>query len=309
MKSKILVSTNLLFNEQSKLSKAYASIFNFAEQSNLKSQLVSIVSPDLLSWPTHFDDEWGHEFMRIAKKMALENLKEVEDRSQEPHELVLQTINSRKQSVRSIIEFAQNTDVALIAAITHLTHEEKLISFPGSFVETLVAESTLPVLVVNSQADPVQKFRKILVPTDFSKACKQDFKKVLEFAKPLNAQIDLIHVLTVPEGMDFSSASGLSGGWPRIESFIERVEVEAYKSATEFLAIAKEDQIVAEFNLIRNREQLSKIILNYAIQTKSDLIAMTNQTGPIASLLLGSMTRQLMRTSQIPLLVFPPHTH
>lgn len=317
MKPKVIISTNALLHPQRKLGPAYESIFNFAEQCSFRTQMASVVSPDLLSWPAHFDDEWGNEFMRLAKRIASENLKEFEDRSTELSELILQTVNSRKHSVRAIIDFAKTTDAGMIAAITHLpehlddpkTHHEKLLSFPGSFVETLVAESQLPVLVVNSQSDPVQKFRKILVPTDFSKAARYDFGNIVQLAKTLNAEILLIHVLTIPEGMTLMEGVGLAGGWPRIEDFMKNVETESKEKSREILLYARNENIKIEFKLIRNRARLSQVILDQALESKSDLIAMTNQTGPIASLILGSVTRQLMRSSQLPVLVFPPLTH
>ncbi len=309
MKPKILITTNALLQSQDKLAKAYDSIFNFASQASLQTQLASAVSPDLLSWPSHFDDEWGNEFMRLAKKIANENLKEYENRSSEPPELILQTINSKKQSVRSLIDYAKNSGAGMISAIAHLSNHDNLFSFPGSFVETLVAESPLPVLVVNSQSDPMRTVRRILVPTDFSKACRFDFGRIVELSKSLRCQIVLMHVLTVPDGMGIVEGAGLSGGWPRIESFIESVVEEANNNAREMISFAKNEAIEIEFKLIRNRERLTQVILDQALSARADLIAMTNQTGPIASLILGSMTRQLMRSSQLPILVFPPHAH
>ncbi len=309
MKPKILVSANALSQAQKELSKAFLTIFNFSEQASFRSQLVSTISPDLLSWPTHFNDEWGNEFMRLARKIAAENLKDFETRATDASELILQTINSRKQSVRAIIDFAKINAVGIIAAITHLQDEDRLLSFPGSFVETLVAESPLPVLVVNSKSDPIKKFESILVPTDFSKACRHDFEYIIQLAKILKAKITLLHVLTTPEGMSIVENAGLIGGWPRVENFIQSVESEARKSSSEMLALAKNENVEIEFSLIRNRERLSKVILDQALSSRASMIAMTNQTGPIVSLILGSMTRQLMRNSQLPILVFPPKTH
>ncbi len=311
MKPKVIISTNALFQPQDKLAKAYETIFNFTEQLSFRSQIASIVSPDLLAWPAHFDDEWGNEFMRLAKKIADENLQAYEERSTDAPEFILQTVNSRKQSVRAIMDYAKDSDTGAIAVITHLPEEntEKSHSFPGSFVETLLAESQLPVLVVNSQADPVHQFCRILVPTDFSKAARFDFGTIVQLARSLKSEIVLMHVLTIPESMTVMEGAGLIGGWPRIESFIESVETEALKNSAEMIAYAKRENVEAEFKLLRNREQLSKVILNQALRSKADLIAMTNQTGPIASLLLGSVTRQILRSSQLPVFVFPPHVH
>ena len=93
-------------------------------------------------------------------------------------------------SVDSLIRFAMEENASLILVSSRARKGIDRIVL-GSFAETLVLRSPIPVFVANPTTKAHQKLTTILYPTDFSAASKKGFDRVVTMAEKSTLQLRL----------------------------------------------------------------------------------------------------------------------
>lgn len=92
----------------------------------------------------------------------------------------------------------------------------------GGFAETLVAISPVPVLVMNSAAQPTAQVSSILFPTNFSRSSRKALSQLKPWARAFEARIILFNQVEVPDVYP----AGLDGLWPALAYSIDPVRCE-----------------------------------------------------------------------------------
>lgn len=140
--------------------------------------------------------------------------------------------------------------------------------------------------------------KRILVPTDFSKAADQALRYAVDLARPTNARLFLLFVV---EPVYYATASDLYGATAPIGMLLD----EQRRIGTQQLARAAQ--------LLRRRRALvstivetgiaHEMIVETARKSRADLIVMAThgRTG-LTHLLLGSVTEKVIRSAPIPVL-------
>lgn len=221
--------------------------------------------------------------------------------------------NGSDEEAQSLIKFATSLSASLIFvgndSSAWLKHFLK-----GSFPEILMAKSPIPVLVMGSQARPALKIRKILVPTEFTIEDHQIFMDAIEFAKALDAKLELFH------GVYDESKVNLDFSGPSTQKYIlngESVDFYAYRAA---LVKEKTDQAAewvrkANFHGVDTSYEVTLVpdtsmdILDDEVKKfDPDLIIMETRSSAFKARFLGSVTKHLVRKADCPVLVYS-HTH
>src|SRR6185295_12297550 len=115
-------------------------------------------------------------------------------------------------AAREIVQLAQEIEAGLILTATHghtgLTH-----LWLGSTAERIVRHAPCPVLVARERPVPVRfpgetfcRFRRILVPTDFSDPAGKALRYASALTQPCGGEIILIHVIEPPPYPEFGYA-------------------------------------------------------------------------------------------------------
>jgi len=170
----------------------------------------------------------------------------------------------------------------------------------GSFAETLVLRSPVPVLVTNPSTKAHQKLTTILYPTDFSAASKKGFDRVLTMAQRLEMQILIYHKLKLPY---LSPPMGL--GIPTISrETLRELKKERMATAAQWAKRAELSGVRTKFHIdSKEGPPLDSILkVNRTLGPKA-MIAITSQSGPVGAAVLGSLTRQILRNATCPVLV------
>jgi nucleotide-binding universal stress UspA family protein len=210
------------------------------------------------------------------------------------------------KGVRRLIDFSEDQDADLIVVSTHARKGLGRL-YLGSFAESLVLHSPVPVLTVNPECERVQELKEILFPTDFSEESRDAFRSVLDLAKNIGSKVVLFHKIGNRElsrwertlfdmsvyqeffRQSFSDAcakrSREAERWVRDENANDRVEI-----------------------LIDSRPEGSSAdaILAEAEKRKC-MIAMAGRSGK-SNVLLGSSTRKVIRNSPVPVWVLHPQS-
>jgi nucleotide-binding universal stress UspA family protein len=177
----------------------------------------------------------------------------------------------------------------------------------GSFSETLLYKSELPVLVVHPHLEyhATHSIRNIFFPTDFGPGSEMMFREAVQLAKTFDAKLTLFH--SVPHPIEPVLQSGvylLGGGWMPIQNYLGNEVEKSKRRAQAWARWAKaQKRVEVESKIHVDGGSVADLILDIVKNQKFDLIAMAAQSGPVALALLGGVTRQVVRHASCPVWV------
>lgn len=182
----------------------------------------------------------------------------------------------------------------------------------GSFAESLLLQSEVPVCVVSSHATRTAASKNILFPTEFGEHSKDNFRYVIQIAKKLHAEILLLHAITRPIESLFDLDTrprvyNFQGKMLTLEQIIEeQVESQAHKAQL-WIEWAMKEGVTANYFIDNSFKAVDDSIIEAIDKHGSDLIIMEAQSGPLSAAILGSYTRNVARKASCPVLVLTRH--
>lgn len=180
----------------------------------------------------------------------------------------------------------------------------------GSFAERLLRMASLPVLTLRAggsaatPALPGFEPRKILVPIDFSPACRAPLDAVRFLATSFGARVYLLHVWS--EAATIPAIPGMMGegvAWASVDAWEElprKLEADLHELAAKELAgIEHEEAVLSGYP--------ASVISERAEALGADLVCMATHgwTG-FQRLLIGSVAERVVRESPCPSLTVRP---
>jgi nucleotide-binding universal stress UspA family protein len=204
--------------------------------------------------------------------------------------------------VDRISELAQRWKADLIVASTHARKGVKRWIL-GSFAETLLYYSSMPVFMVNPNWNEANRFRHILFPTDFSDESAEAFNQVLRVARTLSCTVTLFHKLIY-------SLPLLSPLPPSVYPLYMEAFDRELKTRTQdignWASVAKKAGVKI-LTVIDNKEDgsVADAILE-RMKQKPGFIALASRSGPAKTSVMGSTTRKLVRSAASPVWVLHP---
>jgi len=140
------------------------------------------------------------------------------------------------------------------------------------------------------------KIKNILVPTDFSEGFLHTLNYAVEFAKSLNAELHIIHVI---EPLMFASDIVMTKfGFDELPN---ELEIYSKKDIDKIADLLVEKDVKFTTKVLHGKA--SEEILHYAGKNHIDLICIaTHGQGNFESLLFGSTTEKVLRKSRCPVL-------
>lgn len=212
---------------------------------------------------------------------------------------------STSGAVKALSDRAAQSRADLIIAQTHSREGVRRL-FMGSFAETLLFQSPVPVMLISREMKPFHGFGSILFPTDFGPSARVRFNGVLEFARKFGSRVTLFHSVQHP--VDESVVEGaLQGGEDAIlREYIQNKIGSAKRKAAYWAQLAKERGTAMDFVIDEKGLSVADEILRIAKKRNSGLIAMEAQSRPVSAALIGSYTRQVVRHAPCPVLVLKP---
>ena len=204
------------------------------------------------------------------------------------HEVVL----SRGAVADSILQFAEEKDIDLIAMGTHGRRGMDRVVL-GSATERVLRKARCPVLAVHSpapwtdasQEEPIQ-LRKILFCTDFSDNSPRALEYAFLLACEYKAEISLLHVI--------EQAGGSKGLEEEREQVLQRLQEATPEDVGKCVTVRP---------AIRAGKAYEQILL-HAAEVKADLIVMgVRGRNAIDLALFGSTTHRVIQLGPTPVLV------
>ncbi|MBY0471808.1 universal stress protein [bacterium] len=268
-------------------------------------QPVYILSPSEYDINIEFNAPWLKRVRPAVQKLVEHSIKGIKIPGMLPVETIVESHSTLFQTIKTFISHAQRLRADLIVVGTH---SRKGISrfFLGSFAETLLLYSKIPVLVAGSRTEnqPTKGSRPILFITDFVHHSRKTFEKVVRLAKERRSKVVLFHVIPHPiEPFVKLGVYLLAGGFVTYPDFVTQEEQRKKQIADEYVQLAKKQGVTVEIYFDRGNRGTVPAVIDQAKKMKAGLIAMAAQSGPTAAAVLGSIARQVVRSAPCPVWV------
>ena len=258
------------------------------------------VQPVSILHPSHARFERERKNSRDAfRALADKRLAEIKSSSDMAKMREGKVLESRGDSVtedvQALLDYAKAEEAG---AIVVSTHARKLVPrlFLGSFAETLMLNSALPLFTVNPQTKVRERMTNILFPTTLDPEFEPAFLETLQLAKATDAKV------TVYYKEPLIPAPFMS---PEIYDYLELEAKQRIKDAQRWKEFGARAGVPVEAHLDNRPGYVSPAISQFAQEANFDLIVMCTRATQWSSILIGSTTRQVIREAPCPVWVIP----
>lgn len=269
-----------------------------AEKSGAQVQAVYVLAPSSFNWTGDFSGTWMKKYKPVAEKKFSEALPEEVKKTIIPcHD------TGQRSAVHALIAHAKKVGADCIVIFTHGRTGLERVAL-GSFAETLILTSKIPVLVLNPSSKVPANVKKILVPTDLSRKSEKFVTSIADYAKNIGAEIVLYH--KQPDPLDPIIQQGvysLGGGWVSVQSFIDEEWEQKNKKLTHLEDEIRKRHVPVSHVVDSSPGGLIESIEKAAKENGADMVSVLTQSGSWSAVLLGSVARGLVRSSPVPVLV------
>jgi nucleotide-binding universal stress UspA family protein len=196
-------------------------------------------------------------------------------------------------AVRKLVDHVTSQKADLLISSTHGRTGMKRFLL-GSFAETLIHFSKTDLVLFNEKTLlPLRAPRRLLYAHDFSRKGDDGFKRALRYASHWGAELHVVHA---PQP---SFAVRFDGQDPAVENYRKKVRAKVQKVE----AALQDAGVEGAVSLMTQTKPVSDLIYAVAKKVDADMILTSAQSGRLAALLGGSVTRQMIRESRVPTLV------
>lgn len=165
--------------------------------------------------------------------------------------------------------------------------------FLGSFAETAVHFSESKLLVLNPHSKTPKKIRTVLFCADAGESSLKALSEIASFCKAAKAKLVVLHVaqfnFNTPDEKADPSAKAYKKTVELLESRVQKV--------------GESEKIDCKFVVSTDFSMISDIAVSTSKKVRADVIAVVAKSGSKMALIGGSVTRQILRRSKIPVMV------
>jgi nucleotide-binding universal stress UspA family protein len=260
-----------------------------------RSTSAAVEPVHILSSPyaTGAPSDFQEAFKGLAEKRMFDFSQVSDIPSMSAGQVLLNQSYSTSSAVQTLIDHAEKRNADAILVATHARVGVPRF-FLGSFAETLLLKSPIPVITVNPMTKVRERISKILLPTTFQSAFSAGFKQVAQLAKILDARVTLFYK------EPYIPSAFIS---PPVYEYQKQEKSARALQAKEWQDWAARFHIPVDIHLDQIPGNITEAIDTYAKDKDFDLIAMVSQPDPVLVPLMGSIARQVVRSAPCPVLV------
>ena len=276
--SRILIPID--FSDQSMIALGQA--FNLAKIKKSEIILLSVIENQNRIEALFLDDKTHELQQKVNDKLV-----EVGKKYAAEHDIHVETMVAKGRVYEKIIEVAEMVNADLIVMGTNGTPKGVLKKVIGTNAERVVRLAHCPVITLKGK-DHRNGCENIILPLDLGKQTKEKVTLAIEYARYWDATIRVVSVL-LRDRQEIKDK--LVRNLNQVEKFISDADVEC---SSELLEIEKGKGLV-------------KSILEYGRKFESDLILIMTRQEDIFSNKLGTVAREIIYQSDIPVMSIKPH--
>lgn len=291
--------------------KMAAYITHLYEETGADIEPLYLLRENEIILPTYEVPAWVSDHSRTAESLFKEMLADYNLPFLKEPKVIPHSAPSHAGAAEALSDYAaySRTDLIVVGSHGRQGFQRFLL---GSFAESLLLQSEIPVCVVGYHTKKTGAPKKIVYPTEFGEHSKENFRHVLKLAKNLKAEVLLLHALTRPlEGLfDIDTRPRVytyQGQMLTLDQVIEhQIEHQSMKAQL-WLEWAKREGINAHYFIDSSFRPIDDLIIDAVTTHEADLIVMEAQSGPLSAAILGSYTRNVVRKATCPVYVITRH--
>lgn len=289
--------------------KAIRILNTFQDRTHAQIEPVYILGSTEANWPVNY----GSDLMTEVRDNLRQRLEGIVQSAGHPQvmspRILVEPSSATSAAVETLLEYAHHHLADLIIVSSHGRRGLDRL-FLGSFSETLLVHSTIPVLVIGAGSHTDVQFNKILFATDFGELARDVFRRTVSIAQQVRASLTLFHAVPVPTRvtMDtgyYPSMFGVEGEMVTLENFMELQGQHQQRRAESWSEWARAEGVPCDAILDMSGEAVDKLICQKAQEEGSDLIVMEGRSSPLKAAIMGSVARDVVRSACCPVLVLP----
>ncbi len=240
-----------------------------------------------------FDVPEKDRFTAYPLKIAKQTLKQASVKIEDSKVSVVDypTFSTTK-AVDRLLKLAQEKQSEVIALFSHA--KKGYLKFVlGSFAETAIHRSKTNLLILSPVSKSADKIKSVFFASDFSAESKKHFLYTLKLCAQLKARLVVFHQPSFayqPKAVSVDKTSA---------AYIQKTN----QIRDEMIADAAKLKVKCEVILDARLQKTSDLILAAAKKQEAHLLVLAAKSGSLAALMGGSVLRQVLRQSQIPVLV------
>ncbi|MFN7728501.1 MAG: universal stress protein [Bdellovibrio sp.] len=240
-----------------------------------------------------FDIPEDERFSIYPRRLIKQELKKarIKQEDRNIHVIDYPTMSNTK-SVDRLLKLASDRGADLIGLFTHARKGYLRLAI-GSFAETAIHRSKLSLLIFNPQTKVAPRIKNVLYTSDFSPASKKHLKTVLAYCKKLESDLTVFHQAEVIYKWSGDESN------PKIHAYRRKVD----RMKTWIEQECQRSGISVDVIVASEFKATSDLIFENMKKKRIDLVAVSAKAGPLAALMGGSITRQIVRGSNVPILV------
>lgn len=306
---KIIWSIDAFEEKEDLQAKAARVLGVFQNRTYAQIEPVFVLGATELNWPVDYSTEWMRELESNLRK----HLEEVLMTAGFPHvltpKIIVEPLASTGAAVEALLDYAKAQKADLIIVSSHGRRGLDRL-FLGSFAETLLVHSSIPVLVIGASLKVESQLSHILFATELGDQAREVFRRSVSAAKQTGSTLTIYHAVPVPPRivMDsgyYPSLYGVEGEMVSLEDFLQQETQLQTQRAQAWADWAKAEGVECRVSVETVSAPVDELICRKAQEEGSDLIVMEAQSGGMKAALLGSTTRNVVRAAPCPVLVFP----
>ncbi len=270
-----------------------------SEHANARMEAAYVLAPASLNWTGEFSGPWIKRYFPVAQG----EMKKILPADVSARHIIVCRQPGQRAAVKALVRFAEREDAACIVIATHARSGLERWAM-GSFAETLILTSKVPVLVVNPDKKLPASVRKILVPTDLAPRSDKFISAIASYARAQGAEIVLYHKQEDPlDPIVQQGVYSLGGGWVSVQNFTDDERILKDKRIARLEAVVRRHRVPVSHVFDSAPRSLVEGIGRTAEEIGADMVSVLTHSDSWSAALLGSVARGLVRHSPIPILV------
>ncbi|MGE0615784.1 MAG: universal stress protein [Bacteriovoracia bacterium] len=286
--------------DRSLIRHAGQTLRRLTEHTGAPIEPVYVLSPDELNLYADRMEDYLDLYRSTAVRVVDGTVKRLRLPNLVPSKVLLQRETNTKACVKTLVNHAEEAGAEMIVVSTH---GRKGISraIMGSFSETLLLSTKIPVFSINPNTHAPRKLGKVLFPSNLNASALPVFLRAVAMAKDLRADLTLYYRINpFVEPLLSTSIEMIGGTWATARLYHEQELERARQTAAEWAVMARASDVNCEIRVEESRLTIGDAILGLIKREKFDLVAMASESELLASVLLGSVCRQVLRQAPCP---------
>ena len=265
---------------------------------DVQIQPIYVLGPDQTSLPYQLFRKWAQEYVIEAKALLDDKMRSVNIPGTMEPVVLLERMGSTRTSIAKLLAYAKQHRFHLIATSTHGRRGISKMLF-GSFAETLLQLTDIPMLISNSNVKPSAAIKQLVVSVKFPFLYKFSFDQTAEIGRALRCGLRIYHYREEhPTVLKASTQKVLT-------DHVKKARQVAQKSASVLAQRAECRGAQAECILDSGEKDVSEAIVSSVQKPTQELLVLFGHRQLCDSGDYGATIREIVRQFQGSVLFFP----